>query len=118
GIGELGVKEAPVVPVWLFLDLVCGHSCSLSSSAVRAAECPVGDFMAVRSLLLLLHAVVSVTSAGVEPVAAQARSIRAQDDAGMLGGPQCRIAAVCCLVRAAQFLATVPEIRRMIDPRR
>jgi len=41
-----------------------------------------------------------------------------QRNTGMLGGPHRWIAAMCCLVRAAQFLASLPQTRRTVHPLR
>ena len=52
----------------------------------------------------------------MEPVAAQACCIRAQDNTGVLGRPHPRIAAVCCLVCTTECLALLPQPRGMVHP--
>jgi hypothetical protein len=73
--------------------------------------------MAVREVdRVLEYSVETVITASKKPVASQARRIVAQYNAWMLRGPRRRIAAVCCLVRAPQCLALVPQFLRMLHP--
>ena len=66
--------------------------------------------------MLFENAIMSVTAPSMEPIAAQARRVRAEGNAGMLCRPQRRITAVGCLVLAAQFLAPSPQPRGVIHP--
>ena len=67
---------------------------------------------------VLEHSAVTVITAFMNPVAAQAGRMAVQRNTGMLGGPHRWIAAMCCLVRAAQFLASLPQTRRTVHPLR
>lgn len=86
-------------------------------SVVLTTECPVGGLMKTREVNRVLeHAVVTVVAVLINPVAAEACGSAVHHDTRMSGWPLRGIDAVHRLVRAAHFLATVPKIRRMVDP--